>query len=153
MNKCEWMSSWSQNKYKINRIRNPSTQLQWTKRSEEKKVEEKKKKKPTHYNISSTRFPLASSMWWCLLIWCNLWSKFFSFLFISNYSLGQWNNEKAVCSYTEILFILADPNSVYFVVDVMWPNNKSKWVFIHFKCFKTKVKSSWNVRRKYSWND
>lgn len=128
-------------------------QLGYSERSDQRRKKKVEEKKEHQLIIIFLQHVSRSHRQWCLLIWCNLWSKFFSFLFISNYSLGQWNNEKAVCSYTEILFIPADPLSVYFVVDVMWPNNKSKWVFIHFKCFKLKVKSSWNVRRKYSRND
>lgn len=63
--------------------------------------------------------------------------------------LGQWNNEKAVCSYTKFFFF--PRTSVYFVVDVMWPNNKSKWVFVHFKCFvkiEGKVKEAVKSKKK-----
>lgn len=60
--KSEWMSSWSQNKYKINRIRNPSIEVNATK-EEEQKIQ----------LIIIFLQHVSSLMWWCLLIWCNLW--------------------------------------------------------------------------------
>lgn len=132
---------WSQNKYEINRIRNPSIQL----RSAGRKTTTTKT--PTHYNIFSTRLSRAEGK---SALTSPRPRACLQALGPSRKQLtsrGQWNNEKAVLlvheAFISFFFSRVTPSfpslcpaSVWFTL--MWPNNKSKWVstFIPKKCEK-----------------
>lgn len=112
---------WSQNKYKINRIRNPSIQFLVRGR--------KRQKKKWKHQLIIIFFQHVGSHSHVMKSSCSVQpvSKYFS------NNCGQWNNEEAVCSYTKFFAFPRRGPRVCFAAQVMWPNNKSKWVFIHFE--------------------